>query len=31
LIDSGQKIAAIKAAGAADGQLFISPASLAAQ
>lgn len=31
LIDSGQKIAAVKATGAADGQLFISPASLATQ
>lgn len=31
LIDSGQKIAAIKAASAADGQLFISPASMALQ
>ena len=29
LIDSGQKIAAIKATGASDGQLFVSPAMMA--
>ncbi len=31
LIDSGQKIAAVKTTGAADGQLFIASALLAAQ
>jgi hypothetical protein len=31
LIDSGQKIAAVKAAASLDGQLFISPALLAPQ
>jgi hypothetical protein len=31
LIDSGQKIAAVKAAASLDGQLFIAPALLASQ